>query len=1240
MNRISLLIVSAFIALTGYSQEVVPNEIKVHHLNRELSHNTPSTIYQDSKGFIWFGTFDGLNRYDGLNMVVYKYEGTDTTSLTNSRIQELVEDTVGNIWVATDEGVSRFNRETHTFTRFYNDPNNPHTVPSGNIIDIIVTSKGEIWAVGEEACRYNAKKNNFTRYKFRELNTGEQRSAIYNHLYEDRRGRIWCTYFKEIYYYSPEQDKLVLFYNGYERPLIEKPWHFLEMNQVDDNSFWITTDNAGVIVQNLYRTNNLQTYSYFMNVDNDELINVNLLKLYKDKSQKIWVCAENQGVYVFSPERKMIHRFFADPNQDNTIGFNSVWSIYQDDAGRYWLGEWDAGADVIDPYFSKFEHFQYQKGQNSISNNAVRDILEDNYGNLWIATDGGGLNYFNRSTGEFKVFKHDPEDTTSLSANATLPLSWDNNGNIWIGTWNGGINIFNPETEQFRRLTPANSGLSSLNVFDIAYDGKENMFFATYGGGLCTYNMVTDEWQTYMHDPENINSVSSDYIFSILLDHSNNLWIGCTNALNFLTPAPRGKEEFIHYYHNNNDNSSLSSNSIVTIYEDPLNRIWVGTQAGLNMFNPEEGDFFTYTKEEGMLNDNVNCIVYNTKEDYWIGTNRGLIRFNPVDTSFRAYGLSDGIQGYQYSRGSAIQLKTGEMVFGGTVGFNIFNPDSVFDNPHKPKVLITDFKIFNKSVPIGKNSVLKKHISETSYIKLSYKQAVFTFNFIALNYTHPEQNQYAYIMEGFEDDWNEVGNQTNATYTNLSAGEYVFRIKASNNDGLWNEEGASITIKITPPFWKTWWFISIIVLLVIYAVYLFIKYREKQAEKDKQILEQKIKEGEAIVEKQKQEVENQKEEIRQREEREKAIRFQTTGLAKFSAILSENKDDYEKLWSVVITELVKYVEANQGVIYILNDDSEDVTEHYLKLEGAYACDAKRLKQRIFKLDEGYVGACFKDGHVIEVDNVPATYTKISSGLGAKPPTYLILVPVIQDEIKNGVIEMAAFIKLEPYKVEFLNLISKNICSYIAIMKSTEKSRMAVERSNMQAEELQAQEEELRQNLEEMKTTQDDLQRQLAHNKKMEEEIKIEKGLLDSLLENLPDYIYFKDINSKFIKISKSMLPLFPVDTLKEMIGKSDFDFHPKEKAQEFYNEEQKIIKTQNAIVDKIDYQVTENGVEQWVSVTKMPLYDASGNCVGTFGITKDVTDIKKLEIKATEKAKELKDIKKKYDELKKKLDKK
>ena len=422
------------------------------------------------------------------------------------------------------------------------------------------------------------------------------------------------------------------------------------------------------------------------------------------------------------------------------------------------------------------------------------------------------------------------------------------------------------------------------------------------------------------------------------------------------------------------------------------------------------------------------------------------------------------------------------------------------------------------------------------------------------------------------------------------------------------------------PFYRRWWF-SFIILLPVFLI-----MRRSHLKREENLNE--------IIEKQKEEIETVNEQLLDTEnhfektqkeqadrlEAEKELRYHADGISRFSDILSKNKSNSNVLGQKIVSELVTFVGANSGAMYLLKEENNE--EPRLEFFGGFAPDLSQIHSS-FKVGEGYVGACFKEGKTMELSNTGESFMKVYSGLGEASPSHLVFVPLKQDEFKIGVVEVASFRKLDEFKIRFIEDLSENIASTLALNQANEKMLSMLEQSKIQAKELQTREEELRQNLEEMHATQEDLNRQMEKNKKMQDNLIKEKALLDSLLNSLPDYIFFKDLNSKFIRISKSMLPLFPVKNVDEMIGKSDADFQESETVRKYYEEEMEIIKTGKGFIDKVIHEVMENGYEQWSSTSKMPLLDETGKCIGTYGITKNITDLKKLEMDAKERAEKM-----------------
>jgi len=422
------------------------------------------------------------------------------------------------------------------------------------------------------------------------------------------------------------------------------------------------------------------------------------------------------------------------------------------------------------------------------------------------------------------------------------------------------------------------------------------------------------------------------------------------------------------------------------------------------------------------------------------------------------------------------------------------------------------------------------------------------------------------------------------------------------------------------PFYRKWWFSLLIVLLIIPFVYRQLIKREKILKERLNDYDAKINEYIRQVKEKEEQLIKQETEFKEKLIEEEELKYQAVGLSKFSEIMSNNKEELGKVGQSLIFELVKYLGVNMAALYIVKEDNYN--EQVLELLSAYAPDIKQMQSKIHP-GEGFIGACFNEGSLMEITDIPETYTKISSGLGEALPRYLAFIPLRQDETKLGVIEIASFRPLEKYKLEFVDKLSQNIASYIAIRQANAVMQEMIERSQAQAEELQAQEEELRQNLEEMQATQEELQRQMEKNKIIQEELQKEQYLVDALMNNIPEYIYFKDLDSKFIKNSRSHARIFGYSDPKEIVGKSDFDFFDDEHARPAYEAEQNIIKTGKPIIDLIEKEVRKDGTVSWVSTTKMPLYNHEGKIVGTFGISKDITEIKKLEMEAQQKTEEL-----------------
>lgn len=803
------------------------------------------SLLQDSYGYMWIGTLGGLYKYDGIGLTLY-LPSDDSTSIAGNRAGSLFEDSKKRLWIGTEKGISYYNRDHDNFIRVevQDDFVKPSDPTPNRIGSILEDEEGAIWIGSERAglLHLDEKKQSFVSYFNDKKEGGVLRDAQVISLFSAGKGVLWVGTTVGLFTLDTKTGTIVHYAHDPTNA------NSLAGNYIEDllidkkGNLWIATHENGLDKLELNK-NSASFIHYKSELKNiNSLTNNDVTTVYEDRSGKIWICNENGGLHLYNPHQDNFFRYGPDPIDPFSISNISVKVIYEDHQGRLWVGSNLEGIDIVDKYEFRFDHYYQTNDFKSINNNIVRSFLEDEQGNIWIATDGGGLNFFNREKNEFEAFKHDPLNPSSLSSNAVLTLCTDKDGKMWVGTWRGGINIFNPQTRSFSKFEPQVYEINK--VFHLRKDKDGNMWIGSQSGGVSKYDWDTKKISTFTTNPHDSTSLADNDVPVIFEDSKGNIWLGTEfNGLNLALQHPNGSITFRRFTHIGKDRSSIPNGKVNHIFEDRNNNLWIATEGGLSKFLPDKGNFKTYATESGSDGSHVKSIAEDDHGFLWLGTAKGISRFDPVKETFRNYTYNDGLQRGEFSRYSVCKTKKGELLFGGTNGFNIFHPDSIKDNPFYPEVYITGLKIFNKPVQIGdENSPLSKHISVTETITLSHEQSVFSFDFIALNYTHPHMNQYAFKMEGLENDWNYVGSQRTATYTSLDPGKYTFRVKASNNDGLWNEEGRSIRIIITPPFWKTTWFLILSALVLTGMVYLVVHYRIEQLHKINLALEEKVNE--------------------------------------------------------------------------------------------------------------------------------------------------------------------------------------------------------------------------------------------------------------------------------------------------------------------------------------------------------------------------------------------------------------
>ncbi|MCL5028662.1 MAG: histidine kinase [Bacteroidetes bacterium] len=818
--------------------------------DKGLSQNTIHCILQDSQGFLWFATEDGLDKYDGYNFTVYKNNPLDSHSISDNFIWTLYEDKNGTLWIGTNSGgLSRFDRETETFTNYKFDPGNPNSLSNNNIRAIFEDKYGGLW-VGTEGGglnKFDKKNNKFIHFWHNPNDPNSLSDNTVLSIFEDKGGTLWVGGDGGLNEFHRSKGNFSCFKHEPNNPFSLSYNVVLSMFEDKHGNFWIGTLNG----LNLFDRNNGRFERYFSNADIfSNLDNNRINAILEDNYGTLWI-ASGGGLYQFKRNKKKFISLSHTTSHSASISNNNILSIYQDNSNIIWIGTGEGGIIKFDRERMKFKHYMYDPSNpNSLSYNTVRSVYQDKSGILWIGTLGGGLNRLDLKRNKYSHFVYQSKNAFSLSNNSVISIFRDKSGTLWIGTWGGGLNKVVKENAdgmlEFKsyRHDPTDAYSISNDIVQSIYEDDKGRFWIGTGIGLDIFDRKSGKFYEYINDPRNPNSISENQIQSCITeDRNDNLWIGTWNGLNKLditklpSAPPYNKLLFTRYNHIADDPSSLSDNRVISALEDKQGNLWFGTYGGglneLTLDQQKKADekktvFIHYSMKDGLVSNIIYGILEDNDGNLWLSTDNGLSKFNSKTGVFRNYYQSDGLQGNQFFWGASFKGRNGELFFGGTNGVNAFYPSSLRDNTNIPPVVITDFQIFNKPVPINTDgSPLKRAITETKEIKLSYGQNVFSFEFAALDYTAPGKNQYAYMMEGFDKDWIQSGNRRYVTYTNLDPGKYVFKVIGSNNDGIWNQTGASIKIIILPPFWRTWWFIIISVFLIGGFIAFIIIYRVK-----------------------------------------------------------------------------------------------------------------------------------------------------------------------------------------------------------------------------------------------------------------------------------------------------------------------------------------------------------------------------------------------------------------------------
>lgn len=876
-------------------------------LEKGLSQNSIHSIIQDQEGYMWFGTWDGLNKYDGKKFTIYNRED----GLSNQTILALFQSADGMIWIGTEEGLNTFNPINGMIRSYFHNSKDTSSISSNWI----------------------------------------------NQIFEDHLGRIWIATSRGLNLYNKATDSFLQFLNTErDNTSIRSNW-INKMAQEDESNYWFAT-RYGLIRYN--SITKVITRYYHKPGDPGSLCSNVINTLFIDSRGNLWIGTE-RGLSKLDKASKMFRNYYHDPDNPKSISNNNISAIGEDSEGKLWFGSSGGGLNQYNEDSDNFTCFQYTEGNNnSLSNDMILSILCDDHGTIWVGTFKG-VSKIDKNSSKFPVFRNEPDATNSLNNNFVWDFLEVSPGEIWIAT-EGGINILNENTNEFKHVSKKpgiENTLSSNYLRDILKDRNGNYWIGTRDSGAMKISAGSGKIEKYVRKKSDTNCIVDNFVNILFEDNDGNIWIGTNNGLSKLNPSTNRFRNFkalrgtsdpgmfsgiydifqdgegvlwfasldgMTRYHPETDSFSniqiksrdknrIVSNKLFSFYEDKDGILWIGTRGGgLVRFDREQNDFKIYTMQDGLPNN----VVYGALEDdngiLWISTNWGLSKFNREDEAFINYDAQDGLQGNEFNGNALLKSSSGKLFFGGMNGFNSFYPDEIKINKNIPKVEITGFTIFNEAVPY--------EVLQIDTIYLSHDDNFFSFEFASLDYTNPSKNKYRFMLEGVNNNWRETdADHPSAEYTKVAPGTYTFKVQGSNNDGYWNEEGHQITIVISPPWWRSWFFRVplIIIIITVVSSIIYIRFRsiKKEHEADRKVL---------AIEKQMFDIE------------QKALQLQMNphfifnSLNSIQSFVLQNDTDKAINYLAKFSQLMRLILANSRESYISLKDELTALEYYMDIE--------------------------------------------------------------------------------------------------------------------------------------------------------------------------------------------------------------------------------------------------------------------------------------------------------------------
>ncbi|WP_405411265.1 two-component regulator propeller domain-containing protein [Maribacter sp. Asnod1-A12] len=811
-------LISVSIPILIHSQYA--ENITFQHIQEGMSQSTATELLEDKFGFIWIGTRNGLNRYDGKDFEIYSKSLDGKTGLNHEYIVSLYEDDQ-NIIIGTNEGLSLYNRNLNIITP-YPFENEGKTI-THIAFETIVKKDGILW-LGAESMGL---------YKY-ELATGKLKHfpPPNEHVKLDNP-RLNKVVRIEIL----DTDRILVVFT-YNTLLIDSELRIIsEIQETEEIITGIaSTKNTFLLGSGQGSLFRLRVNGTSVYINNEKEISpgFGIRSLEKNLDDELWIGTENNGLHIYDENLEFIKHIQYSVTKPNSLSGDSIWSLLCTRSGTMWVAPYKSGLNFYDKDFFKFKHINSDPfDPKSLSNKLVNCFSEDQKGNIWIGTDGGGIDYWNRT---LDTFDHYALKNNTFNSNVVLSIVQTKEHEIWAGTWTHGIAVLNTNNKKFEVLTTENSFLKSNIIIDLLKDKKGRIWIINYFAGVQMYDPKTDTHENIPLKSDLDGSIINS-LYQVFEDNQGNIWVGTLNSGLFKLTQTNGIWASVHYHTKN----TLSNRFVNCIIQDSENTIWVGTQSGLHKYLPKTDSFLAITKTDGLKNDAIKGIIDDKNKHLWLSTENGIIRYDTETGNTIDYDVGDGLQSKEFIASSSLTTSKGEYIFGGINGFNIFTSREVEKQKDKLTLFISDLKIFNQPVlPNDAFGVLKKDISQVDSLTFDHNQSVINIDFKALTFRHPESVNYAFYLEGFEKDWNYVGNNPSATYTNLNPGEYTLKMKSTNSDGVWIDNEIDLHITITPPYWQTWWFKTLIIALILLLFYIAHHIKLRTIKKNQRSLERNV----------------------------------------------------------------------------------------------------------------------------------------------------------------------------------------------------------------------------------------------------------------------------------------------------------------------------------------------------------------------------------------------------------------